>query len=135
MPPLERHDGRLGVHLEHLPRERRHHALERLVARAEVHGARVVVFTGRQDGAVRADAQHVRRRHGRALVHRERVPRRVHRAPVRQPRLERGLDLPVLDEVLDEVGEAVRGVVAAFGFAGVGLAVELCDARSQDRGG
>ena len=101
MPPAERDLGRPRVHLEHLPRERGHHALERLVRRVEARAHRAVVLVGLEDGVVRADAEHVLARLRRAAVDREGVGRRVDRAPVRQVDLVARLDLPVLDQLLD----------------------------------
>jgi hypothetical protein len=77
------------------------------------HGA--IELVGLEDGIVRADLEHVLACLGGPAVDREGVRRRVDGAPVRQVRLVAGLDFPVLDEFLDQVGEAGRFVVGLLG--------------------
>lgn len=96
--PLEGDDRGPAVNLEDLPGESGHHALEGLVTRGEVGAARAVPGVGRaDDGVVRADLEHVLGGLRRPAVDGKRVDLRVHGPPVAQIRLERGLDLPVLD--------------------------------------
>lgn len=121
MPPPERDLGRATVHLEHLPREARHHALKALVARIEARAGRAVEFVGLDDGVVGAHLQHVLSRLRRPAVDREGVGRPVDSAPVGQVRLVARLDLPVLDELLDKVREAARRVVRFLGWRGVSV--------------
>lgn len=60
--PSKGHLRRPTVHLEHLPRKRRHHALERLVRRGEIRrSGAVVLVRGRDDGVVGPDLEHVLR--------------------------------------------------------------------------
>jgi len=116
--PTKRHLWRAAKHLEHLPRKRGHHALERLMALVKVAVERAVVLVGLNDGVVRADLKHVLARLRGPAVDREDVVGRVDGAPVGEVELVRSLDLPVLDELLDEVGEALGGVVSFFGCKG-----------------
>lgn len=118
MPPPKRHRRRAPVHLEHLPRKRRHHALERLVARVEAAAERAVELVGLDDGVVRPDLQHVLAGLRRAAVDAELVGRGVDGAPVGQVELVGCFDLPVFDELFDEVWEALGGVVCFFGWGG-----------------
>jgi hypothetical protein len=55
-----------------------------------------------------------------AAVHRELVRGPVDGAPVGQVDLVACFNLPVLDELLDEVWEGAGGVVAFLGWGGVG---------------
>lgn len=105
MPPAERHDGRPAVDLEDLPGKGRHHALEGLVARGKVRVPGAVVLVRGDDGVVRPDPDHRLSRLGRAAVDGKRVCLGIHGPPVGYGRLERGLDLPVLDQVLDQILE------------------------------
>ena len=76
---------------------------------AVVRGA--VVFVGSDQGVVRADPENLLARLRRSAVDRQRVRRPVDGAPVAEVRLERRLDLPVLDQLLDEVWQAAGRVV------------------------
>lgn len=64
-----------------------------------------VVLVGGDDGVVRPDPDHGLGRLGRAAVDGKCVCLGVHGPPVGDGRLERGLDLPVLDQVLDQILE------------------------------
>ena len=114
MSPLESHDWRPAIHLEHLPRKGGHHALESLVAGCEVRVLRAVEVIGRDDGVVCPDFQHVLGGLRWAAVDGERVVGPVDGSPVGDVALEAGFQFPVLDEVLDEVWEG--GCIVAFGF-------------------
>lgn len=105
VPPAERHDGRPAVDLEDLPGKGRHHALEGLVARGKVRVPGAVVFVGGDDGVVSPDPDHGLGRLGWAAIDGKCVRLGVHGPPVGDGRLERGLDLPVLDQVLDQILE------------------------------
>lgn len=113
MPPLEHHNRRPTIYLQHLPCKRRHHALKRLVARLEIIIGGIVVRARREEGIVRADFQHVFAAQRGPAVQCEVVCLVVDGAPVREVGLEGRFDFPVLDEVLDEEGEAA-GFVGHF---------------------
>jgi hypothetical protein len=110
MPPAERHCRRPTVHFEHLPRERRHHPLERLVAAGEVRVLGAVVLVRADDGVVRPRLEHVLCGLGVGAVDGEGVVCMVDGAPVCEVLFEGCFDFPVFDEVLDERGEGVGGV-------------------------
>lgn len=116
MPPLEGHSWRPAVDLNHLPREDRHHPLERLVAGVEARLLRVVVLVLANERVVCPHAQHVVSIVLGTAVEGEGVRRSVNGPPVVQGGLEGGLDLPVFDEVLDQRGEAARSVVHLLGW-------------------
>ena len=114
MAPPKRHSWRPTIHLQHLPRKRRHHALKRLVALAEIILLRVVVLVGRDECVVGAHAEHVLARLRGAAVEAKGVARLLDCAPVGEVGFERGFDFPVFDEVFDEVLEAACFVACCF---------------------
>lgn len=67
--------------------------------------AGAVVLVGRDDGVVRPNLDHGLGRLCRAAVDGKRVRLGVHGPPVGDGGLKRGFNLPVLDQVLDEVLE------------------------------
>lgn len=105
MTPAESDGWGTGVDLEHLPREGGHHAFEGLVALLKVVVCRTVVLVARDDGIVGADLEHVVSGLRGAAVDREGVDRPVYGPPVVEVRLVRCFNLPVLDELLHEIGK------------------------------
>ena len=101
MSPLKAHHRRPTIHLQHLPRKRRHHPLERLVTRREVGLLIIVVLALGQNGIVCSHFQHVFAGDGLVAVDREAEVRVVDGAPVGDVGFEGGFDFPVLDEVFD----------------------------------
>lgn len=83
------------------------------MTRLEIIIGRVVVRTRREEGIVCADFQHVFAAQRGSAVQCEVVCLVVDGAPVREVGLEGRFDFPVLDEVLDEEGEAA-GFVGHF---------------------
>lgn len=116
MPPLKHDLGRARIHLEHLPREGGHHALEGLVRGLEGAVCGAVELVRGDEGVVGADFEHVLGGLGLAAVDRELVARLVDGAPVVKVHLVAGFDLPVLDQLLDQVGQGAGGVGAFLGW-------------------
>ena len=84
MSPFEDHHRRSAVHFQHLPGERGHHSLERLVALFKVVLRGIIVLVRRQEGVVRAYAQHVFARLCRPAVEVKGIRLLVDRPPVLQ---------------------------------------------------
>ena len=59
VPPPKRNPRRPRIHLDHLPRKRRHHPLKRAMAKTNVVPHRTVVLPRRQDRIVRPLLEHV----------------------------------------------------------------------------
>jgi len=111
VPPLKGDSWRATVDFDNFPRKSWHHALESLVAGGKVGVLGTVVLVRSNDGIVRADLQHVLTRLRWSAIDREAVILVVDGAPVLETRLERGLDFPVLDEVLDQLWQAASSMV------------------------
>ena len=111
MAPFEGDCWWATVHLKYLPSKRGHHALESLVAGCEVGIRRAVVLIGFDDGVVSANIEHVFRGLGTASVHSKGVVLVIDGSPVLQTRFEGCFDLPILDQVLDELRQAASDMV------------------------
>lgn len=106
---------RAGVDFEHLPSKGGHHALEGLVAGGEVGVLGAVVLVGSNDSVVGANLEHMLRALRRLAIDGEGVVGGINGPPVLEAGLERGLDLPVFDQVLDQLDEAPGFMVHLLG--------------------
>ena len=103
--PAEGDGGGTRVDLEDLPSEGRHHALESAVRVLVAVLLGVVVLRLGEEGVVGADTDHLGAGDVGSTVHGEGVLLLVDGTPVLVVGLERGLNLPVLDKVGDDVLE------------------------------
>lgn len=63
--------------------------------------------------------------------HRKRILLMINRPPIRQPRLERRLDFPVLDQILDHFLQTPGGVVHAFACPKEKYPLACCSSASE----
>lgn len=119
--PLEGDLGRTAIDFKDLPCEGWHHTLECFVAACKVRVHGTVVFVRRNDGVVCSDLEHMFACLARTSIDRKGVFGVVDGSPIGELGLERGFDLPVLDEVLNHGLEAASRVIRLFSFRNISL--------------
>jgi len=115
MPPFKSNQRWTAIYLQNLPRECWHHTLESLMTRGEVRILRTVVLVGRNDGVVRANFEHVFTGLWRPTIDGEGVTGLVNSAPVADRLFKTCFDLPVFDQVFDQVRKTSCFMVFCFG--------------------
>lgn len=106
---------RSRVHFKNFPSKGWHHTLESLMARIEVWILRTVIIIGGNDSIVCTDIEHMLCRLRWSAIDRESIVGTVDCSPVFNMRFERCFDLPVLDQILNQIRETCCFVVLGLG--------------------
>ncbi len=113
--PLEYYNWWSAVYFKNFPGKCWHHTLESLMTRCKIGSLWRIVLVRSDDGIVSANFKHMFSRLRRTAIYRECVLMLVNGSPISDLGLERCLNFPILDQVLDKVRKTSRGMRPAFG--------------------